>query len=71
MGIRSYYRVCSLCEASLDPGEQCDCMDIAGSSAGTTSLPQEPGHDRTQSKTPKGSGQTPRYYMQASRGCTA
>lgn len=23
----SYYRVCPLCGASLDPGEQCDCRE--------------------------------------------
>lgn len=23
----SYYRVCPLCGAALDPGERCDCQD--------------------------------------------
>lgn len=23
----SYYRVCSLCGAALDPGERCDCRE--------------------------------------------
>lgn len=23
-----YYRVCSICGASLDPGERCDCLEI-------------------------------------------
>lgn len=23
----SYYRVCPICGASLDPGERCDCQD--------------------------------------------
>ena len=24
------YRVCPMCGAALDPGEQCDCQDTAG-----------------------------------------
>lgn len=24
----SYYRTCQICGASLDAGEQCDCMEI-------------------------------------------
>ena len=23
----SYYRVCPICSAALDPGERCDCQD--------------------------------------------
>lgn len=25
----SYYRTCHICGASLDAGEQCDCMEIS------------------------------------------
>lgn len=27
----SYFRICSICGANLDPGEQCDCRERAES----------------------------------------
>ena len=32
----SYYRVCPLCGAALDPGEQCDCRNEKESAASAT-----------------------------------
>ncbi len=32
----SYYKVCPHCGAHLDPGEQCDCLEIKGAAQGAT-----------------------------------
>ena len=33
----SYYRVCPLCGAALDPGERCDCQDKEEAALGVSS----------------------------------
>ena len=33
----SYYRVCPLCGAALDPGERCDCQDKEEATLGVSS----------------------------------
>ena len=33
----SYYRVCPLCGAALDPGELCDCKDKEEAAQGVSS----------------------------------